>query len=249
MRVQAQCKTKWVGFLAQSLFAWAWVTIPPTLAAADLSSQRAEGQRIAAEVRALAPRSSSTNTALLKTRNHLGARLETAVTIRTTVGSTNWQTDYVSGDGQLLRITRVGDAPGQLLTGRSHGPAPQPAENLLTPFANSDFWLIDLGLGFFHWPEQRLVAKEQRKGEACFVLESLAPSPAASGYSRVKTWLDQDSLGIVTAEAFDSKGRLLKVFEPKRFQKVAGKWQLKEMEIRNEQTDTRTSLTFDVEIK
>jgi hypothetical protein len=249
MRNRANRKANWLRRLSRSILAWALVTIPPVLAAADLASQQADGQRIAAEVRSLAPRANSTNTALLKIRNHSGARVETAVTIRTTVTSSAWQTDYISGDGQLFRITREGNAPSQLSTGRINGPAPQPAENPLTPFANSDFWLIDLGLGFFHWPEQRLVTKEQRKGEACFVLESLTPSPAPGGYSRVKTWLDQDSLGIVTAEAYDSKGRLLKFFEPKRFQKVAGKWQLKEMEIRNEQTDSRTSLTFDVEVK
>lgn len=229
---------------ALALFAF----LPATFAA-DVAAQRAEGQRIAAEVRALAPRASGTNTALLKIRDHRGVRAEIPVTIRTTVNEAAWHTDYLSGDGLLYRVTRSPHAPSRYQTGRVNGAALQPAGNLLVPFAGSDFWLVDLGLDFFHWPEQRLVAKEQRKGEACFVLESTTPAPAPGGYSRVKTWLDQDTLGIVVAEAYDARGEKLKVFEPKRFQKVAGKWQLKEMEIRNEQTDSRTSLIFDVEVR
>ncbi|MFA6547195.1 MAG: outer membrane lipoprotein-sorting protein, partial [Limisphaerales bacterium] len=124
-----------------------------------------------------------------------------------------------------------------------------PAVNLLVPFAGSDFWLVDLGLDFFHWPEQRLLKKEQRRGEACYVLESTTSKPAPGGYSRVVSWLDQQTLGIVVAEAYDTRGRLMKQFEPKSFKKVNGQWRLKEMEIRNEQTDSRTSLVFDVEVQ
>jgi len=215
----------------------------------DLAVQRAEGQRIAAEVRSLAPRASDTNTATLKIRDQHGVRVEIPVTIRTTVGADVWHTEYLSGDGLLYRVTRSPLAPSRYETGRVNGGALQPAGNLLVPFAGSDFWLVDLGLDFFHWPEQRLLKKEQRRGEACFVLESSTPAPAPGGYSRVVTWLDQDTLGIVVAEAYDTRGQRLKVFEPKRFQKVNGKWQLKEMEIRNEQTDSRTSLIFDVEVQ
>ena len=217
--------------------------------AADLDAQRAEGQRIAAEARSLAPKTSGTNTAILRIRHLRGVRADIKVTIRTTVSGDAWHTDYVSGDGLLYRVSRSPLAPNQYQTGRVDGPPPKPAGNLLVPFAGSDFWLVDLGLDFFHWPEQRLLKKEQRRGEACYVLERATPKPAPGGYSRVVTWLDQDTMGIVCAEAYDTRGKLLKEFEPKRFQKVNGQWRLKEMEIRNEQTDTRTSLIFDVEVQ
>ena len=215
----------------------------------DPTTQRVEGQRIAAEARSLAPKTSSTNTAVLKVRDHRNVRSQIPVTIRTTVNGEAWHTDYLSGDGLLYRVTRSPNAPSQYQTGRVNGAALQPAGNLLVPFAGSDFWLVDLGLDFFHWPEQRLVEKEMRRGEACFVLESITPKPAPGGYSRVKTWLDQDTLGIVAAEAYDTRGKLMKEFEPKSFRKVNGRWQLKEMEIRNEQTDSRTSLIFDLEVQ
>ena len=229
--------------------ALACIAMLPSLRAADVETPRAEGQRLAAEARSLAPNTSSTNAAVLKVRDHRGVRAESPVIIRTTVATGWWHTDYVSGDGLLYRVLRSPHAPSQYQTGRVNGGAPQPATNLLVPFAGSDFWLVDLGLDFFHWPEQRLLRKEQRRGEACFVLESTTMRPAPGGYSRVVTWLDQDTLGIVCAEAFDTRGQLMKVFEPKRFQKVNGQWRLKEMEIRNEQTDSRTSLIFDVEVQ
>ena len=215
----------------------------------DPAIQSAEGQRIAAEARTLAPKASGTNSAVLRVFDaRRKVRAEIPVSIRTTLGNDQWQTDYVSSDGLRFRVTRSPTAPIRYETGRADGPL-QPAGNLLVPFSGSDFWLVDLGLDFFHWPEQRLVKKEQRRSETCFVLESVTAKPVPGGYSRVKTWLEEKSLGIVAAEAYDAQGKLLKEFQPKTFKKVDGQWRLKEMEIRNEQTDTRTSLIFDVEVQ
>lgn len=215
----------------------------------DPAIQRAEGQRIAAEARALAPKASGTNTATLRLfGSNRKLRAEIPVTIRTLVTDDQWHTDYSSGDGLRFRVSRSHNAPSRYAVGRETG-ALLPATNLLVPFAGSDFWLVDLGLDFFHWPEQRLLSKEQRRSEACFVIESVTTRPMPGGYSRVVTWLDQSTLGIVAAEAYDTRGKLLKEFQPKSFKKVNGQWQLKEMEIRNEQTDSRTSLVFDVEVQ
>jgi hypothetical protein len=115
-----------------------------------------------------------------------------------------------------------------------------------TPFAHSDFWIADLGLEFFHWPEQKILKQELRRSRACTVLESTNPNPSTNGYSRVVSWIDNETLGIVHAEAYDTKGKLLKEFDPKSFKKVNGQWELQEMEIRNVQTGSRTRLEFDV---
>ncbi len=114
----------------------------------------------------------------------------------------------------------------------------------LPPFAGSDFWLGDLGLEFFHWPEQKILKHEMRRGRSCQVLESTNPNPSPNGYSRVVSWIDNETLGIVQAEAYDAKGKLLKEFYPKSFKKVNGQWELQEMEIRNDQTGSRTRLEF-----
>src|SRR5205823_8188268 len=70
-------------------------------------------------------------------------------------------------------------------------PCPQP----MTAFAGSDFWLADLGLEFFHWPEQNLKKQEMRRGRPCQVLESINPKPSAGGYSRVLCWVDGETHG------------------------------------------------------
>ena len=60
------------------------------------------------------------------------------------------------------------------------------------------------------------------------------------------SWVDVETLGIVKAEAYDANNKLMKTFTPKKFKKVSGRWQLKEMEMLNERTDSRTTITFDL---
>jgi hypothetical protein len=117
---------------------------------------------------------------------------------------------------------------------------------LMTPFAGSDFWLADLGLEFFHWPEQKVLKKEFRRNCSCVVLESTNPNPATNGYSRVDSWIDEESGGIVMARAYDAQDRLLKEFYPKDVKKVKGQWQVESLEIDNVQTGSRTRLEFDL---
>jgi hypothetical protein len=117
-----------------------------------------------------------------------------------------------------------------------------------TPFAHSDFWIADLGLEFFHWPAQKVLPKTTnlKRGREYTLLESINPNPTTNGYSRVRTWIDKESGGILEAEAYDMNGKLLKDFAPKSFKKVNGQWELQEMEIRNVQTGSRTRLEFDL---
>ena len=122
-------------------------------------------------------------------------------------------------------------------------------DQAMIPFAGSDFWVADLGLEFLHWPQHRLLRKEMRRGQSCNVLESLNPQPAAGGYARVVSWLDIDTGGIVHAEACDAKHKVLKEFDPKGFKKINGRWELREMEIRNVKERSSTRLEFNLEEK
>ena len=115
----------------------------------------------------------------------------------------------------------------------------------MIPFAGSDFWLADLGLEFFHWPQQKVIKKEFRRSCGCMVLESVNPNPTPNGYSRVVSWIDEESLGIVQAEAYDSKNKLLKEFYPKDIKKVNGQWQVQTLDISNDQTDSSTRMEFE----
>ena len=114
------------------------------------------------------------------------------------------------------------------------------------PFAGSDFWIADLGLEFFHWPEQKVLKHESKRTRACTVLESTNPNPTPGAYSRVVTWIDNESHAIIYAETYDVNNKLLKEFNPKKVKKVNGQWELEEMDIRNVQTKSRTWITFDL---
>ena len=119
----------------------------------------------------------------------------------------------------------------------------------MIPFADSDFWIADLGLEFFHWPAQIVLPKSTNlvRGREYTLLESTNPNLSTNSYSHVLTWIDKETGGILQAEAYDFNGRLLKEFAPKSFKKVKGQWELQEMEIRNVQTGSRTRLEFDLE--
>jgi hypothetical protein len=113
-------------------------------------------------------------------------------------------------------------------------------------FANSDFTIGDLGLEFLHWPQQKVLKREVHRSCGCTVLESTNPDPSPDGYSRVASWIDTDTLGIVEAYAYDAKGKQLKDFYPKDFTKVNGRWQVQTLVMENVQTGSRSRLEFDL---
>jgi uncharacterized lipoprotein YajG len=78
-------------------------------------------------------------------------------------------------------------------------------------------------------------------------LESRRPDSGTNGYARVLSWIHTESGAVVQAEAYDARGKLLKEFRPTAVEKVNGAWQLKEMEIENVQTGSRTTLVFDLQ--
>ena len=78
------------------------------------------------------------------------------------------------------------------------------------------------------------------------VLESTNPNPSTNGYSRVVSWIDEESLGIVEAYAYDANGKLLKDFYPKDFKKVNGQWQVQTLIMENVQPGSRSRLEFDL---
>ena len=104
-----------------------------------------------------------------------------------------------------------------------------------------------MGLEFLSWSNQRLLPGEMRRGQPCYVLESLNPDSASGGYARVRSWIQKEHLGLLLAEAYDAEGRQLKEFSAGSFVKDAnGNYQLKDMEIRSIAAKSRTRLEFDI---
>lgn len=203
------------------------------------------------------PEQAATNTAVLKIRNSEGKQREVSAKFAVVPGPDAWLNIYqaATGPGQppvtLTIVHRAAQSNEYLVSGDSHqsGFKKLAAGELMVPFAGSDFWVADLGLQFLHWPQQRVLRKQMRKGLFCDVLQSVNPEPSRGGYSRVVSWIAAnrpEDIVIVHAEAFDSNDKLLKEFDPKKVEKVNGLWQLEEMEIRNRQTGSRTRIDFNL---
>jgi hypothetical protein len=233
----------------------------------DLSDAEIQGRALAQQLCDSQPEDSFTNTGVLQIRDDNGNRTNVPVKCETIVTATNWFSIYEAEwtnrierllvlhaadrpngyfyDTNFDRIPLLGNIPilGHLF--RSHHLSGAEA---MTSFAGSDFWLCDLGLEFLHWPEQKILPNPTnlKRGRSYALLESTNPDPSTNGYSRVLSWIDKETGGILEAEAYDARGKLLKVFEPKSFKKVDGQWQLQEMQIENVQTGSRTRLEFDL---
>jgi hypothetical protein len=204
-----------------------------------LSAAEIQGRQLAAEILSETPATNFTQTGVLRIRNSKGTT-NIPITSKTEIGQGDWRVTYSATMGQETDDLVIVHKDGQ------PNEYPDSSDKTMTPFAGSDFWVADLGLEFFHWPEQKITGHETRKTRACTVLESDNPDPAPGAYSRVVTWIDNETFGIIHAEAYDANNKLLKVFDPKSLKKVNGHWELEDIEIRNVQTHSRTSIRFDL---
>jgi len=219
---------------------------------------RAEGEKeaisLVAHLLEQRPERAVTNAGVLKVRDAESNQREVPERFDIVPGQTNWLSVYEtaarsnSPSAKLTIVHAPGKANEYFLDENGTPKRLSPAE-VMRPFAGSDFWVADLGLDFLHWPEQRVLRKQMRKGLFCDVLQSVNPNPAPGGYSRVVSWIAvnrPEDIIIVHAEAFDTRDKLLKEFDPKKVEKVDGVWQLEEMEIRNRQAGTRTRIEFNL---
>jgi hypothetical protein len=222
----------------------------------DLSGAQIQGRQLAQQLLEQRPATNLTQTGVLSIRDGTGNRSEIPLRFQTFVTVTIWSTTYEttseSNHFSLVVIHEDGK-PNQYELFKGAPPAlalPQflSGNKTMTPFAGSDFWVADLGLEFFHWPEQKVLPNTTnlKRGRSYTLLESTNPNPSTNSYSRVLSWIDKETCGILEAEAYDFKNKLLKEFAPKSFKKVNGQWELQEMEIRNVQTGSRTRLEFDL---
>jgi len=225
----------------------------------DAVQAESEARALVADLLGQQPAQNSTNTGVVKIRDGENNRQEIPVKFEVFATATNWISVYESVTssnkaGQKLVVTHSGSRPHQYqfipkgqLEGALEKPVTLTGEQAMIPFAGSDFWLADLGLEFLHWPRQRLLKKELRRGQSCDVLESINPQPVAGGYARVVAWIDIEAPhGIIHADAYDSHNELLKQFDPKKLEKVHGQYQLEAMEIRNHKTGSRTVIELNV---
>ena len=231
---------------------------PPPLSPAEASRQ---GRALTEEILAQVPAQNVTNAGVLRIRDAQSKRTEIPIEFNVVRSAKYWTSIFETRNADRdhfasLIILHFSDRPNRYIVPNVN---PPPADTnaaydlkpdqLFNSFAGSDFWLCDLGLEFFHWPQQKLLKTELRKSRECKVLESINPQPGTNSYSRVVSWIDVESDGIIHAEAYDAQNKLLKEFDTKKFKKVKSEWQLEEMEIRNVQTDSRSQIEFNLDQK
>ena len=207
------------------------------------------GEELARKVRSLAPAENAEFRGMFEIEQPNGNEQFIPIKSQIIVTNEGWRQIYLAetpaGKETLTILHRPGKAPTFTHALPRRESVSLIGDRATNAFAGTDFALIDLGLGFFHWPTQALLTREMKKGRGCDVLES---RPANIGlYSRVITWIDQETSGVLMAEAYDARGRLLKEFEIRKFDRDAG--QVREMEIRNRQTKGSTRLRFETGAK
>jgi hypothetical protein len=211
-----------------------------------LSDAEIEGRSLAQKIFELQPRENFTNTGVVKVKDGAGKRFETRFEMRIKAELTNSFITYetvttnASDNHEELSVCHPNNNKYSCGYGGN-----QFAK--LESFANSDFSAYDLAMDFIYWPQQKVLKKELHRQCACTVLESTNPNPSTNGYSRVVSWIDEESLGIVEAYAYDVNGKQLKNFYPKDLKKVNGQYQVQTMIMKNLQTRSTTRLEFDLE--
>jgi hypothetical protein len=228
----------------------------------ELSDAEIAGRNLVQQILELRPTTNFTQNGILKIRKGNGKSTNLYLTVATKVNADDYLVDYDAGTNsnglsiERLKIIKSTTHPTIYYSSQRHAGMIESGvfdatllrgNQTMIPFANSDFWIADLGLEFFGWPQQKVLKKEFRRSCGCMVLESVNPNPTTNSYSRVVTWIDEESLGVVQAEAYDSKNKLLKEFYPKDIKKVNGQWQVQTMEISNVQTRSRTRIEFHLE--
>ena len=216
---------------------------------------KGEGKALVDDLLRRGPAENTEIRGLLKIRAPRQPLYEIPVKMTTTVTKDGWIDTYESEPvlfhpAEILIIKHKFGAPNEYLyakgTGKNQPPEPQKisTNNIWQPFAGSDFYLADLGLQFFHWDDHKIVKKEMRKSRSCRVVESMNPNPAISEYSRVLSWLDFETGNLILAEGYDLENRLLKEFSVRKVSRQKDRVEVKEIEIRNDRTDSRTRLEF-----
>ncbi len=248
-------------FLAAALAVLAVTGFPLRAPGADRRAEKAaeEGRALAAAIRDQRPAQPTISKGTLRVRYGDGRRLSVPVEVKAELGtnafpwSTVYEARFPDGRRETLRVVNLADSMPHFILHRAGGDGnvtelrPQRPDEMFIGFAGTDFWFVDLGMTFLHWPDQRVIDRETRRTRRCQVLESLNPLPAPGAYKRVVTWVDEETGGIVRAEAYDAKDKLLKEFSPGSFARVDSRYELRDMEIRNDQTDSRTTLQFEVD--
>lgn len=189
---------------------------------------RTTGPELAQYLRSQQPEQALEQKANLKTKAQNGKWSSVVLTMAVSAPTNGqWQSSY-STPTQTLTVTHNGDQVRYLLNQNT-------TTNINEAFSGSEFAIWEIGYDFLHWSQQTILPNPTglMRGRSYILLES-------RGTCVVRSFWDVQTGGLLEAEINDFKGKHLKDFYPKSFQKVNGHWCLHEAEMRNLQTGTRS---------
>lgn len=223
--------------------AWAAVLFLTGRLFADEAQERVAGGILAARLRSIRPDQAMTNRAVLKIRGTDGRRQVPVTVVTRPVDDGGWEVRYdatpAGGEAESLSIRHSTNAPPRLEARRGAGTLSGQAG-----FAGSDFSAVDLGLGFLHWPRQRLLRRELSNGRMCDVLESRSDAETSEGYAAVRSWVDAEQGVILSAEAYDARMVRMKQFSVTNFREVGDQWTFS-LSIVDDRRGTKTELSYE----
>ena len=229
------------------------------------STQAAEGDPIAGaelaeQLREMVPSTNSSWSGMMVRKLKNYSRVRRPISCQVFVEEDKWSAAYTgkaTPESPAEKLTVIHHRDGRVeyfhwvaaASDRFEG-APRKLKDDATmiAFAGSDFYLSDFGMEFFQWPTQLLQKGEMKRGQPCYVLDSVSPRPDGNGYFRVRSWIEKKHLGLMQANAYSENGKLLKEFRTGSFKKDdLGNYQLKDMEISDRVNGTVTQLKFDID--
>ncbi|MEW5982550.1 MAG: outer membrane lipoprotein-sorting protein [Acidobacteriota bacterium] len=109
-------------------------------------------------------------------------------------------------------------------------------------FVGSDFTYEHVSGRDLESDRHTLRGEEQRRGKACYVVESQAQS--AAEYSRKVAWIDKATWLPVEEEYYDVRGELFKVFTADEVRDIGGHPTIARRTMKNVKTGHRTEVVF-----
>lgn len=149
--------------------------------------------------------------------------------------------DAFGGTLQSISIHRQtnGTMDFEFQAGNPLQAAPPPP--LAAPIENTGISWSDLSFAFLWWPEPKIIGSEKIKNRLCRVVEVAAPADEAAAQT-VRLWIEPQFLAVMRAETYDQDARPLKRLEVKSIKKLHSIWMIKDLEVRDLQTQRQTQL-------
>ena len=212
----------------------------------DIAAQKSMGVALAESLRGMRLVNQDEIKGNLRIRKPRGKRENVAVTFRAEVDGAAQVETFETAKG-TLQIRKTPGKPNEYFFTAPDTKEEKKMEGveLNQIFAGSDFTLGDLGLEFLQWPNQQVIGRASRLRKTCNILLSKPENVLPGGYSHIKCWVEIHNRALLCVEAYRGTKRV-KLFQAKSFKKLEDEWQLRELELRNDVTDARTQIQFDL---